>query len=255
MVGFKRLDRLNRLLEQYGDFVAKKDCLDLPDKTYVEFDVEMSPEQRKIYTMVKNGIAVQLEGGFVEPISAMALLETLHNITIGFVKHADGKIEWISMDRIEALMELVETIGKKIVIWCRSRPALAKLAETFAEKYGTDAFVEYHGGIDEPTRNRNVDKFQDDPRCKYFLGNQQAGGISLTLTAASYEIYFRNDYSLRIRLQSEDRCHRIGQRDTVTIIDMIAPNSADSHVITALKNKQDVAGQVVPFLKKVVRET
>ena len=249
--GYKRLGQLKQLMETHGDFIAKSECLDLPPKLYQTREVSMEPEQIKLYTLVKNDISVALGAGYIEPVNAMAKLQHLHNITIGFVKHEDATIQWISDARIKALIELLEEINAKTIIWCSSRPALAQISVALNSRWGPQCHVQYHGGIDLKTRDLGVDRFQSDPACLFFLANQEAGGYGLTLTAASYEIYFRNNYSLEDRLQSEDRAHRIGQTKSVTIIDMISPGTVDEHVLNALNSKLDIAATIVDFLKKV----
>ena len=78
-----------------------------------------------------------------------------------------------------------------------------------------------------------------------FVGNQQAGGTGITLVAASYVIYFSNNFSLRDRLQSEDRAHRIGQTKNVTYINIAAKGTIDEAVIKALTSKKDVADTII----------
>ena len=58
-------------------------------------------------------------------------------------------------------------------------------------------------------------------------------------------IYYSNSYDLEIRLQSEDRAHRIGQKGTVTYIDLMAPKTIDEKIISALRDKIDIAGKVL----------
>jgi SNF2 family DNA or RNA helicase len=65
------------------------------------------------------------------------------------------------------------------------------------------------------------------------------------LTAATTVIYYSNSYDLEIRLQSEDRAHRIGQTNKVTYIDLVSPNTIDEKILQALRSKIDIAGQVL----------
>jgi len=78
-----------------------------------------------------------------------------------------------------------------------------------------------------------------------FIGNQQAGGTGITLVAASYVIYYSNDFSLRNRLQSEDRAHRIGQTKNVVYINLVGEKTIDEAVVGALMNKKDVADTII----------
>ena len=79
---------------------------------------------------------------------------------------------------------------------------------------------------------------------RYFIGQPQSGGIGLTLTAADYAIYYSNSFDLETRLQSEDRCHRIGTTNNVTYIDLEAPKTIDTKIIKALREKKNLADVV-----------
>jgi SNF2 family DNA or RNA helicase len=91
-----------------------------------------------------------------------------------------------------------------------------------------------------------VREFQDpDSELRFFVGNPKTGGYGLTLTAASIVVYFSNSFDLEVRLQSEDRAHRIGQTKSVTYIDLITPKSVDEKIVQALRDKIDIATQVM----------
>ena len=68
------------------------------------------------------------------------------------------------------------------------------------------------------------------------------GSINKTQTTV---IYFSNSYDLEIRLQSEDRAHRIGQKDNVTYVDLVSPGTIDERILTALRDKINIAGNVL----------
>ena len=105
-------------------------------------------------------------------------------------------------------------------------------------------FDEYHGGIKKTDRADAIETFERGS-ASVFVGNQQAGGTGITLVAASYVIYFSNNFSLRDRLQSEDRAHRIGQIRNVTYINIVAKGTIDESVVNALTNKKDVADEII----------
>jgi len=91
--------------------------------------------------------------------------------------------------------------------------------------------VKYRQKIDK----KPLEDFQEDPECRFFVGNPSTGGYGLTLTAASYVVYFSNSYNLEVREQSEDRAHRIGQDKNVTYIDLIAENTIDEFYCRCLR--------------------
>ena len=89
----------------------------------------------------------------------------------------------------------------------------------------------------------------------FFVGQPRTGGYGLTLTQASNVIYYSNNYDLEVRLQSEDRAHRIGQTKSVNYIDLISQfpyipgerviDTIDQKIVEALKDKIDIASKVL----------
>ena len=69
--------------------------------------------------------------------------------------------------------------------------------------------------------------------------------MGITLTAARNIIYFSNSFDLAVRTQSEDRAHRIGQKNNVTYIDFICEGTIDERIVKALRNKMDIASVVM----------
>ena len=80
---------------------------------------------------------------------------------------------------------------------------------------------------------------------RFFIGQPRTGGFGLTLTAANTVIYYSNSYDLEIRLQSEDRAHRIGQENKVTYIDLCSPKTIDERIIKSLRSKINIATQIL----------
>ena len=89
-------------------------------------------------------------------------------------------------------------------------------------------------------------EFQDpESSLRFFVGQPKTGGYGITLTAANTMVYYSNSYDLEIRLQSEDRAHRIGQKNAVTYIDLVSPKTIDEKILQALRDKIDIAGKVL----------
>ena len=89
-------------------------------------------------------------------------------------------------------------------------------------------------------------QFQDPKSpVKYFVGQPRTGGYGLTLTEAKTVVYYSNNFDLAIRLQSEDRAHRIGQTSKVTYVDIVAENTVDDRILKALRSKIDIASQIL----------
>ena len=88
--------------------------------------------------------------------------------------------------------------------------------------------------------------FQDPKSSiRFFVGNPQTAGRGITLTAANTVIYYANDFNLETRIQSEDRCHRIGQHNPVTYIDLITEGTIDKKIVKSLRNKINLSAKVL----------
>jgi SNF2 family DNA or RNA helicase len=108
------------------------------------------------------------------------------------------------------------------------------------------AVATYYGDTETEERQNIVEQFQDPANdLRFFVGNPRTGGYGLTLTAANTVIYYSNSFDLEVRLQSEDRAHRIGQTNKVTYVDLIAKDTVDEHIVKALRNKINIASQVL----------
>jgi SNF2 family DNA or RNA helicase len=121
-----------------------------------------------------------------------------------------------------------------------------RISEALSERFGPESVATYYGDTEQDARQDIVNDFQDmENPLRFFVGQPRTGGYGITLTAATTVIYYSNSYDLEIRLQSEDRAHRIGQTNKVTYIDLVSPNTIDEKILQALRSKIDIAGQVL----------
>ena len=213
IVAYENVDELTKNIEGHSYRILKKDCLDLPDKIYQRAYVDLSESQRNLYNKVRDDWVADYQSETIEAPEAITRLLRLQQITCGWFPTENPIPIDDKNPRLELLKELLGDIDSKVIIWARFRADL----ELIESELGSSA-VSYHGGVSNDARAHAVEAFQKDPKIKYFVGQPQSGGIGLTLTAASYAIYYSNSFDLEVRLQSEDRCHRIGTTKTVTIV-------------------------------------
>ena len=246
VVSYRRLDELAKKLEKFSYRVLKEDCLDLPPKVFTKRIVELSDEQKKMYLTMKNAAIAEQDGKVMSSMSALTTLLRLHQITCGTFKADDGTLTPIKNNRITALMDCLEETDGKVIIWATYREDIKNIVESLKKAYGDDSTVEYHGGVDSTLRQKQIALFQQkNGPARYFVGNPSTGGYGITLTAANTVIYYSNNYDLEKRLQSEDRAHRIGQTGSVTYIDLVAEKTIDDRIIKSLRNKIDIANEIM----------
>ena len=184
----------------------------------------------------------QIVGGFFQADIEFDLDED-GNILKGAIPKPPIRIDEKN-PRIESLIELLEECDGKVIIWARFRAEIKAISDRISESFGKESLVQYHGGVSNEERAIAVSSFQNSDRVRFFVGHVQAGGKGLTLHAASTVCYFSNNFSLEDRLQSEDRAHRIGQKNNVTYVDFVATNTLDETVVTTLRSKKSVADLV-----------
>tara|TARA_E500000178_G_scaffold279269_1_gene279004 strand:- start:167 stop:742 length:576 start_codon:yes stop_codon:yes gene_type:complete len=173
-------------------------------------------------------------------------LMRLHQITCGHLKNDDDTITEIKNNRITSLIELLEEVEGKVIIWANYVYDIKQIVAAISKAYGEDSIVQYYGAVPADVRQKNIEKFQDpDSSARFFIGNPQTGGYGITLTAANNVVYYSNGYDLEKRLQSEDRAHRIGQKKAVTYVDLIAPKTVDEKIRKALRKKINIATEVM----------
>jgi len=241
---YRNLDKLQRLIAPHTYRVLKRDCLDLPEKIYKRHPFELTPAMRRTYDTLEDELRIYLTSGEIETVDGIAAMVKLQQITSGFV-NIDGAPMLLAPHenpRLEALMELVEDIDGPFIVWARFREELRQIHEALRAA-GISAAT-YHGGTSQADREDAVDGFQAG-RIRAFIGQPQAGGIGLTLTAAETVVYYSNDFNLATRLQSEDRCHRIGTRHNVVYIDIMALKTIDAPIVRALQTKARVAAEIL----------
>jgi len=247
IVGYRKLDELSQKLDAFSVRVLKSECLDLPDKVYTKRDVPLTSQQTKIYNEMKELALAQLENGdLATTASVLTQIMRLQQITCGFLQPDEGEMQDLPNNRLSELLNVVEEASGKVIIWATWTHDILKIENKLSELYGEDSVASYYGETAQDERQAIVDRFQDmDSPLRFFVGQPRTGGYGITLTAAQTMVYYSNSYDLEIRLQSEDRAHRIGQTKSVTYVDLISPGTIDQTILTALRNKINIASTVL----------
>jgi SNF2 family DNA or RNA helicase len=184
--------------------------------------------------------------GEVSTVNALTQIMRLHQIVCGHVKLDNGSVIELPNNRIKELMSIVEESDGKMIIWANYRHDIEAIRLALSSVYGMNSAAAYYGDTPSDRRQEIVNEFQDPSSpLRFFIGNPTTGGYGLTLTAASLVVYYSNSFDLEKRLQSEDRAHRIGQNKNVTYIDLMCPGTVDEKIVKSLRDKINIANQVM----------
>ena len=246
VVGYRNLPELSEKLKPFSYRVLKDDCLDLPPKTYIKRVIELSEDQKKVYKTMKEKAIAFLNGKMISTATVITQLMRLHQITCGHFTADDGSIQKIKNNRIGQLMEILEEVEGKAVIWAHYRYDIEAIVEAISKQYGENSVVTYYGDTSLDDRQKAIKKIQDkSSSVRFVVGTPQTGGYGITLTGASTMIYYSNGYDLEKRQQSEARIDRIGQEKPMTYIDIIAEGTVDDKIVQSLRKKVNIATEVM----------
>lgn len=251
---WRNLDKLKAMIEPHSFRVRKEDCLDLPPKVYKTVFFELDPKQRQVYDSLKDDYHyVHLDAEDMS-FQAIAARTKLKQVTSGFI-HVRGSafpvdahgdlVEPRDNPRMRAFKEVLESYvyeGRQFIVWAMFEEEIKQILAAL-EELGIEA-VSYYGATKKADREAAIDDFQSGKK-QAFVAHAQAAGIGLTLTAADLAIYYSCSYDNELRMQSEDRCHRIGTTKTVQYLDLVAEDTIDEDVVQSLRVKNEIAKAVI----------
>lgn len=255
VVGWKNLPELSQKVALVSYSIKKKDCLDLPEKIYKEYRFLMTEVQAMAYRQMADDLVTEYEGKTIAVDVMLAKLTKLRQISSGFLYSDEGTpLRFTENHKLEKCLDLLDQLADdhKVVVWCLFKEEMDAIQKGIAE-IGKKRLnecrtpfkaVRFDGSVPGPKRASLVDSFQEDPAVRVFIGQQHAGGLGITLTAADYCIFYSNDYSPEIRYQAEDRLHRIGQKKSVTYIDLLTKGTIDITIKSALARKKKLSDVV-----------
>lgn len=208
---------------------------DLPDKTrnYIPMALDNWTQYREaernfiafVREMKGTDAAIRASNA-----AALAEIEGLKQLAVhGKLKQA---IEWID-DFLD--------VGGKLVVFAVHKFVI----DALTEHYGNKTAVKIDGSVTMAERNNAVDRFQNDPSTRLFVGNIKAAGVGLTLTAASNVCFLELPWTPGDLAQAEDRCHRIGQKDNVMIHYLLAANTIEEKIARLIDKKRKVLDAVL----------
>lgn len=280
IVGWRDLPDLQNKLKPYVLRRLKEDCIDLPPKLdSVIHTVPLDQPTWKTYKAMRDDMVAWLTETTVSAAQqAIVKAIRLSQITSGFIggleQQADFLLEegeevpdwmkvepretfqplqFIGQEKINFLLELFAELLEadphlKLLVWCRFRPEVQRLYEMLSKIPGLKLGRIWGGQkrFEREEAIRLLDPRTMPPEPVVVIGTPASGSMGLNLTGAHTVVYLSNDYSLKTRLQSEDRVHRPGQIHSVSYFDIIASGpegqkTIDHAIIKALKNKEDIA--------------
>ncbi len=254
VVSYQNLPELIEKAHSIAFRVTKAEALDLPEQIDTIRYCELEPKAQRLYEQMRKECVAELsEEKTVTAANILAKLLRLQQITGGFMGDGTGGIEKVSGAKLSILKEILEDVvvdgDKKLVIFARFRPEIAAIERLLQGLKITYECI--HGDVDMGERGEKVRAFQTNPELKVFIAQLQTAGLGITLTAADTAVFYSLDFSFANYDQAKARLHRIGQKNNVTNIHLVAKGTVDAKVMSALKKKKNVADEVVDGWRKI----
>ena len=229
---------------------TKKECLDLPDITYMTREVELTPQQNKYYKLMKERLSINAAGEEITMVNAAAAMNKLLQLSGGAVYSDTGEI--ITFDaapRMKVLEELIQETSNKLLLFVPYRHEILIINEAL-QKAGHTCDV-INGAVSASKRTDIFKKFQekDDPRI--LIIQPQAASHGVTLHRADTVVYWSPVLSVETYLQCNARAHRAGQKNPVTVVHLQG-SEVERRVYKMLQNKVDVHSNIVNLYKDVL---
>jgi SNF2 family DNA or RNA helicase len=247
-------------------YVSKRDVLkDLPDKTYTTRAVDIPASYRKAYDEMESDMLAHIPDTD-EPLPVMSTLAQMQRLTQLASSACDVEVEMaldekegsltygemiphykVSMRepcwKVDELMQVMEESGGEPILCFAPHTQLVNLAGQRAEKHGYRvAYIT--GEVNAKNKDAARHAFQAG-ELDLLCANVTAGGVGLTLTRSHTAVFLETPPAFWQRDQAEDRLHRAGQTEPVSIIDIVARNTIESRWRELMKDKAGQLGDLV----------
>lgn len=235
--GASNLKELNFLLNKNCFFRREKHEVlkDLPAKMRQTMFCKLDADIQKEYSTAENNFKSFLQqNDFTDKEIAKKLRsEVIVKITMLLQLSAKGKIEAAK----EYIDEIIDS-GQKIVVFCRHKIVVDMLCEIYSQA------VRVTGSENEVQKQNSVDSFQKNEKTNIIIGSHRAAGVGLTLTASSEVLFLELPWTFADLEQCEDRCHRMGQPESVRCTSLLGENTIDNWLYELIMEKKKIADAV-----------
>jgi len=240
IIGYRNLDELQERLNEIMLRRLKSDVLDLPEKTYIDEYVEMTAKQAVVYKEVTAEIKSNIDN-IKMTNNPLAELIRMRQAT-GYTGILSSTVqESAKLDRMEELVDDAVQNGHKVVIFSNWTQMTNPIAQRLS-RYNPAVIT---GEINTDTRQQMIDKFQNVDSCKVIIGTIGAMGTGLTLTSGTVEIFLDHPWNRALYDQAVDRCHRIGQKNNVTIYNLLCKDTIDERIWEIVNKKGAMSDYMV----------
>lgn len=233
----------------------KSECLELPPVTYTGRSCQLTPEQDKAYTQMKNYLVAEAATTQITAANAADKIGKLRQILCGAVK-LPGSEEYVVLPhepRLKVLLESIEQAAAKVLVIVPFKGIVHELkreVQEYHDKQGDGKWCEVvNGDVSLNERNRIFQAFRDDPSLNELICHPQVMAHGLNMTQADMVIFYAPIYSNDQSGQVMDRINRPGQTRKMTIL-RIAANPLERAIYAMVEGKRESQESILSLYKK-----
>jgi len=220
-----------------------EECVYLPPKTFSSHYIELSNYQRTLYEQAKLD-TLQIIDEMPDDQDFMPeyfkLQTELQKICSGFISLDEKQLS--EFNRLNCLIDIIDKHNDdKVIIWSKYVPPTNYIKKILIARYGGKSAITYTGKLKVCEREAQLNKWRDPAGARFLIATHSIGGFSLTLNEAKLMIFYDNMYSYDKRMQPLRRNYRIDQDSETKVIDIVADNTIDEKIMTAIQTKEDYA--------------
>jgi SNF2 family DNA or RNA helicase len=229
---------------------TKEECLDLPELTYVTREVELTPQQKKYYELLRKQLVVSAVGEQITAVNAAVGMSKLLQISCGAVYSDSGEtLEFDIKNRYKVMREVLDETKQKALIFVPFKNTIEILSKKLQDDGFTTEII--NGDVPAHKRAEIFKNFQETPNPRILIIQPQAAAHGVTLTAADTVIWWGPTPSLETYAQANARAHRAGQRHPVTVVRLQGSN-AEKHLYKMLDNRIEDHVKLVELYKNLL---
>lgn len=243
VVAYRNEEELQERIEPHSYRKRFRDCAVAPPGVYRFRDLELTPEQKRMYREFKDYATTAIEGADAHMTAEVALTQILrlHQLICGYVVDEEGQRHPVPERRTSALVDLLNECDGQAVVWCSYNYNIERLTEVLQQPshFGPGSVARFYGG-NASTRVDEEREFKEGKR-RIMIANPAAGGKGRDWQCANLMVYYSNSPNLEHRDQSEMRIEAVNKLDPVTRVDLRVPDTPDDLMIKNLRAKIDMA--------------
>lgn len=252
ILAYKNVDEIEDILSKTGFYIKSEDALDLPDTLHIHRKGELSKEAKKAYENIRDDMVHSVQKGDVVISNILSKFIRLQQITSGYLPLDTREEIYFPNEKQKLLQDVIDDIPSSI------NGEKTPIVVFYRFKYDLQSIIKACENLNYPVCTLDDLKDWNKGRYTVIAVQMQSGAEAISLTRASWVIYYSKFHSLGDYEQSLKRIHRpeeegVSKRNKIRYIHLEMVGTIDEEISAALKNKKDVIQTIVNNIRSKLK--